>query len=136
MEIRSIQRSDLEHVRRLLADNGWAHRVGEADRFAALVASSQRTAVALVGGSVVGFARALCDGQSNGYLSMLVVAPEHRRQGIGRALVAHIVGADRDVTWMLRADREGAAAFFERLGFAASTVAMERTRGASSSLQL
>jgi len=128
VKIRSILPGDLEQVRALLGANGWAHRVGDPDRFADLVSKSQRTAVAVVDERVVGFARALCDNQSNGYLSMLVVSPGHRRQGIGRALVDHIVGNDCRITWMLRADRAGAREFFAKLGFAASSVAMERTR--------
>jgi ribosomal protein S18 acetylase RimI-like enzyme len=128
MEVRELLESEIEAVRSFLAANGWAHRVSDPARFARLISHSQRTAVALVDREIVGFARALCDGVSNGYLSMLVVAPSHRRKGIGRALVEHIMGPDRGITWVVRAARENAAGFFARLGFAPSTVAMERLR--------
>lgn len=128
MQIREATASDIEPVRRLLADHGWAHRVGDADRFAALLAASQRKVVALDDGGVVGFGRAITDGLSNGYLSMIVVAASHRRRGVGRAIVMALVDAEPGVTWVLRAEREGAAAFFGRLGFAVSAVAMERPR--------
>jgi ribosomal protein S18 acetylase RimI-like enzyme len=111
-----------------LCANGWAHRLGSAEQFAQLVAHSQRTAVAADGSAILGFARGITDDVSNGYLSMVVVSPEHRRNGIGRALVAHIVGEGDGITWVLRAGREGAAEFFGKLGFAASVVAMERVR--------
>jgi ribosomal protein S18 acetylase RimI-like enzyme len=65
---------------------------------------------------------------SNGYLSMLVVAPELRRRGIGRALVMHALAANPRGTWVLRAGRDGAAEFFSKLGFQSSTLAMERLR--------
>lgn len=129
MEIRDIQAHEIEQARRLLIANGWAHRVADADRFRRLLERSQRTAVTVVDDQIIGFARALCDDESNGYLSMLVVAPEHRRNGVGRALVQHIVGSDPNITWVVRADREGAAAFFAKLGFRKSLAAMERIRG-------
>lgn len=129
MQVHDIHDNQLELVREFLCANGWAHRVGDAQRFAELIGSSQRTAVASDGSVIFGFARGITDGISNGYLSMVVVSPTCRRQGIGRALVNHIVGDDPGITWMLRAGREGAAEFFERLGFHASTVAMERQRG-------
>ena len=65
MQIREIAASDLEAVYRLLAADGWAHRI-----------------------------------------------------------------PDENVTWVLRAGREGAPAFFARLGFVQSTLAMERSRTA------
>ena len=136
MDIREIQASEIEEARRLLADHGWAHRVGDPEVFRQLVSNSQRAVVALVGAKVIGFARAICDELSNGYLSngylsMVVVEQSHRRQGVGRALVRAIVGDNLRITWVLRAGRPDELPFFEKLGFVASTVAMERTRANS-----
>ena len=64
----------------------------------------------------------------NGYLSMVVVAESHRRRGIGRAIVEHLVESAPHMTWVLRAGREGAAGFFAKLEFGVSTTAMERPR--------
>ncbi len=128
MEIRNLLPDDIEAARQLLIANGWAQRVGGPEKFARLVANSQRVAVAVEKGEVVGFARALCDDVCDGFLSMIAVAPSHRRRGIGRALVRHIVGNDPDINWMLRAARSSEAAFFGQLGFTPSMVAMERRR--------
>lgn len=128
MDVRDIHPSEVEPVRQFLCANGWAHRVGDAAQFAALLSNTQRTAVALDGAQILGFARGITDGFSNGYLSMVVVSPPHQRQGIGSALVRHITGDSSGVTWVLRAGREGAQEFFEKLGFSISTVAMERRR--------
>jgi predicted N-acetyltransferase YhbS len=128
VQIRAIQPSEIEPARRLLAANGWAKRVADAAQFQLLVARSQRALVAVDNGEVIGFARALCDELSNGYLAMLVVAQSHRRRGIGQALVKAVMGEDRGITWVLRAGREGVAPFYEKLGFVRSDVAMERPR--------
>ena len=128
MQIRAIQPSEIEPARRLLAANGWAKRVADAAQFQLLVARSQRALVAVDDGEVIGFARALCDELSNGYLAMLVVAQSHRRRGIGQALVKAVMGEDRGITWVLRAGRDGVAPFYEKLGFVRSDVAMERPR--------
>jgi ribosomal protein S18 acetylase RimI-like enzyme len=130
MIVRDLVPSELPSVHQLLCANGWAHRVGSISDFELLIAASQRTAVATSeSGEIIGFARGITDGISNGYLSMVVVAAAHRRQGVGQALVRHVMGANTNITWVLRAGREGADAFFSSLGFSVSAVAMERSRG-------
>lgn len=129
MNVRTIESSEIEPARLFLCANGWAQRVGDAEHFRKLIEASQRTAVAVdADGDIVGFARAITDGFSNGYLSMVAVAPAHRRQGLGRRLVEHVMGDSPDVTWVLRAGRDGAVGFFGALGFSVSTVAMEKLR--------
>lgn len=128
MEIRPVEPADVPAVFELLVANGWRHRIGGPDALTALLRASQVADAAILEGRVVGFVRAITDGLSNGYLSMVVVAPEHRGQGIGRRLVEHAIGANPAVTWVLRTGREGAAEFFSRLGFEASSIAMERRR--------
>lgn len=127
MELRTATSSDLPALSALLRSNGWAHRLGD-DLWLEQLLASSRAAVATEAGTVVGFARCVTDGLSNGYLSMVVVAQEHRRKGIGSSLVREIMGGEPGITWVLRASRPGAREFFRRLGFQASTDAMERIR--------
>lgn len=128
MQVRSIATSDIDAVHRLLVTSGWAHRVGDVKDLERLISASQRAVVAVADDEVVGFARAITDGISNGYVSMVVVAEQHRRRGIGQALVERAIGSEPNITWVLRAGRTGAAEFFEKLGFSASSTAMERSR--------
>lgn len=128
VQIRDHLPAEVEPIRQFLVANGWAHRIGSPEWFAQLLANSQRTAVAVDGEEIAGFARGITDGLSNGYLSMVVVAPAYRRRGVGSGLVRHIVGDDGDIAWMLKAGRDGAAGFFSRVGFGEAAAAMERPR--------
>lgn len=127
--VRPLGGGDIRAAHAVLVANGWAHRIGDTARFAALVRASYAVVVAESNGAVVGFARALSDGLANGYLSMVVVAPAFRGQGIGRALVEQLTGDDARITWVLRAGRDAAPGFFAKLGFRPSATAMERLRG-------
>jgi ribosomal protein S18 acetylase RimI-like enzyme len=128
LTVRDLLPDEEESVRLFLGRHGWGHRTGTSEHFAQLIEHSQRTAIALHGAQIVGFARGISDGLSNGYLSMVAVDSQHRRKGIGRKLVEHVMADNPDITWMLRAGREGAEAFFASLGFEMSVIAMERPR--------
>jgi hypothetical protein len=116
LNVRNLRPDETESARLFLGEHGWRHRTGDAESFARLIGNSQRTAIALLGDQIVGFARGITDEISNGYLSMVVVDAEH------------VMGDNPDITWLLRAGREGAEAFFTSLGFETSVIAMERPR--------
>jgi len=127
IEFRSVEPDDLESIRKFLAENGWEKRVADRERFRKMIENASRTVVALENGQIVGFARALCDDASNGYIGTVAVAENKRGQSIGREMVKRLMGDDPNITWVLRAGR-GSDAFWEKMGFETSSVAMERTR--------
>lgn len=127
MRFREVTTEDYERVRGFLCEQGWEHRVGDAQKFRRMMENTSRAVVALDGSRLVGFARALCDEESNGYISMVAVAGDKRGQGVGRELVRRLMGDDASITWVLRAGR-GSRGFWEKMGFRLSETAMERTR--------
>ena len=124
---RAANEDDFEAIRKFLAENGWKKRVEDNKRFRKMIGNADRTVIALDGERLVGFARALCDGVSNGYIGTVAVAEDHRGRGIGRELVNRLMGPDPEITWVLRAGR-GSGEFWKKMGFEASAVAMERNR--------
>lgn len=127
MEFRPLSLDDFEPVRKFLSEMGWHDRVADPVKFRKMMENTSRTVVAVDGSRVVGFARALCDEFSNGYISMVGVAPDKRRQGIGRELVRQLIKDDTGITWVLRAGH-GSNEFWQRMGFYLSDVAMEKVR--------
>ena len=127
--VRDIDFSEYDAARSLLAENGWAHRVGDTEHFRMLCDNSQQVLVAVQGSQVIGFVRALTDRLSNGYISMLIVHPSFRKQGVGKALIQAVIGyGTPSVTWVLRTGRDGASEFFTAIGFSKSSEAMELRR--------
>jgi ribosomal protein S18 acetylase RimI-like enzyme len=57
----------------------------------ALAAPGALALVAVRDGALIGFAHAITDGSFQAYLSMVLVDPDQRRQGVGRMLVAEVL---------------------------------------------
>ena len=129
IEFREVNPDDYDQLRQFLSGQGWADRLRDVDRFRMMIEGADRTVIALEGERIVGFARALCDGASNGYISMLAVAADRRKRGIGRSLVERLMSGDAEghITWVLRAGRDSSG-FWARLGFSSSSIAMELVR--------
>ena len=127
MEFRTINSGDFEAVRQFLSEAGWQHRVADRQKFKKMIEHTSRNVAAFEGLRIVGFARALCDEVSNGYISMVAVAADKRGQGIGRELIRQLIKDDTHITWILRAGH-GSDGFWTKMGFTRSTVAMERCR--------
>ena len=127
MTFKPVSPEDHEAVRHFLSEAGWRHRLADPLQFERMLNNTRRTVVAKDGARIVGFARALCDEVSNGYISMVVVAADRRGQGIGRELIRQLVKDDAGITWVLRAGR-GSEGFWESIGFRPSSVAMEKVR--------
>ena len=126
MQIRAIRPHEVEAARVLLQSANWGKRVSNPEVFSELLLHSQVAIVAVRNEEVIGFLRALTDGIFNGYISMVVVHKAHRGTGVGTALVKAVMGDRPEMTWVLRAGRDGVSEFYKKLGFSASEVAMER----------
>jgi ribosomal protein S18 acetylase RimI-like enzyme len=81
------------------------------------------------GDRLVGFARAISDGATNGYLSSVMVDPAYRRRGIARTMVERIMRDKPTIRWVLHARKE-ASALYEKLGFTPAPDMMWRQREA------
>lgn len=87
MQIRRFKHTDAASSHQILIANGWEHRIPSVNHLRELVTASRRVMVAVDEGRIDGFARAIMDGLSKGYLSMLVVDEAYRGRGVGTALV-------------------------------------------------
>ena len=72
-------------------------------------------------GHLAGMGRALGDGVSDAYIQDVVVAPEHRRRGVGGAIVRTLVAElrKRGVDWIGLVGEPGTEEFYRSLGFRA-----------------
>lgn len=118
IEFRQAGKDDYEAIRLFLSAQGWEQRVNDAEKFRRMMENTSRSVIATEKGRIIGFARAICDEVSNGYISMVAIAGDKRGKGIGRELVRRLIDnpGDEGITWVLRAGRESSG-FWSKLGF-------------------
>jgi ribosomal protein S18 acetylase RimI-like enzyme len=125
IDLRHDRDVDVDALVRLRARCQFAGK--PADFVAAQLAGSRWLAHARDGDRLVGFARAISDGVSSAYVSSVMVDPDYRRRGIGRALLARLMDGRDDIKFVLHA-RHDARAFYAAIGFCAAADILIRDR--------
>jgi len=99
--------------------------------FAAVHARSLAYVCAYAGGQLIGYVNLAWDGRFHAFLLDTTVHPDHRRQGIGKRLVARAADVARDagVEW-IHVDYEPRwDAFYRACGFTLTAAGLLRLRG-------
>ena len=114
MELLAYDRVHLDRVVALAAAEGWASYPEDPERaHRSFVAPGVTTVVALAEEQVVGLAVLQSDGEIQAHLSLLLVAPSHRRIGLGRRLLGE--GFMRAGGQRIDLVTDSAGAFYEAL---------------------
>ena len=113
-----VAEMDFERVRDMLAASFWTPGVSLAE----VVRGAENSALvtgAFLGGRQIGYARVISDKTRFAYILDVYVAEEHRRKGVGRAMLRHIL-AHRELKdvyqWLLVT--KDAHGVYGSLGFA------------------
>lgn len=111
----------LAEIRRFYLAAGWCGEEDDETFLPPLFAGSEAVLSAWEDGRIVGVGRAISDGSSDAYIQDVVVAPEHRRRGIGAAIVNGLAARlrARGIGWIGLVGAPGTEAFYASLGFRA-----------------
>jgi GNAT superfamily N-acetyltransferase len=98
---------------------GWTAYTRHPASLSAAIAGSSYVVTARRGPRLVGLARAVSDDATVCYLQDVLVVPDEQRSGIGRALVAAVLGRYAAVRQkvLLTDDEPGQRVFYESLGY-------------------
>lgn len=122
MEIKSYSNFHLEEIVNLYRSVGWTNYLDRVDVLERAFAGSLCVLAAYDGDKLVGFIRAVGDGQTIVFVQDIIVLPEYQRQGIGTQLLQAILDKYQDVYQLelLTDNTEKTKAFYHSLGLTAS----------------
>lgn len=110
---------DLDEVVGLYSSVGWTAYPEDREVLAAALAGSHHVVLAHHDAALVGLARVVSDGASTAYLQDVLVRRDHRRSGLGSALVDAVMTPYAAVRQkvLLTDDESGQRAFYQALGY-------------------
>jgi GNAT superfamily N-acetyltransferase len=110
-------RLDVAAVHEFISERSYWGRGRSRERVQGTIDGSRRIVGLYLGDEQVGFARAITDGVTMGYLADVYVTEPHRGQGLGIELVREMIEGDGapEVHWLLHT--RDAQELYERLGF-------------------
>ncbi|OGG50913.1 MAG: hypothetical protein A3F84_00090 [Candidatus Handelsmanbacteria bacterium RIFCSPLOWO2_12_FULL_64_10] len=116
VSIRAWSEADFAGIQRLSAAEGWPTPNERPEESLTSWRNAWPTLVATDGEAVIGFVRALTDGEITMYIAELLVVPERRGQGLGRALldVCHHLYPHTRLDLLSTVSSDG---FYEGFGF-------------------
>ena len=120
MDIRLLQTFDFKALASLYDDAGWSLYLKDMDAFKRMFAASHSVYGAFENNRLIGTVRSLSDTAHILYIQDIIVHSDHRRKGIGKALLSRIVednASIRQKVLITDSDDAGAGAFYEAVGF-------------------
>lgn len=100
---------------------GWWKEWWDPSHIRVLIRSTFLFVVAVhrISGRTVGMGRAISDGVSDAYIQDLVVLPDYRGQGVGKAILKRLVEVctSRGIAWIALVAEPGTQEFYEDAGF-------------------
>ncbi|MDD1658787.1 MAG: GNAT family N-acetyltransferase [Methanomicrobiales archaeon] len=122
VNVKAVTAWDTDEILALYRSAGWWHD-GEDDpaEIPGIIRGSLVFIVAVNrnSGKAVGMGRAISDGVSDAYIQDLVVLPEYRGRGIGKAILRSLLAAcrERGIGWIALIAEGGSGDFYRGLGF-------------------
>ncbi len=121
IEIFAVSEWDARALLELYRAGGWWKDEWDPSHIPVLVRSTFLFVVAVhrQSGRTVGMGRAISDGVSDAYIQDLVVLPEFRRRGVGKALLVRLVEIcrARGISWIALVAEPGTSGFYKESGF-------------------
>ena len=119
MEIREYSQYNEDEILRLYATAGWTAYTDDPAALKAGFANSLLTLAAYEDGEFAGIVRAVGDGMTVVLIQDVLVFPQHRRRGVGAALVNALLERFPNVRQieLMTDDTPETVAFYESLGF-------------------
>jgi GNAT superfamily N-acetyltransferase len=111
-------RIDVDAVHAFISEQSYWGRGRSRELHERAIRGSARVVGLYLGSEQVGFARAVSDGATVGYLADVYVLPDYRGRGLGLELVREIIdggGSASDVRWLLHT--ADAQRLYSKLGF-------------------